>query len=351
MLKNKEGYIMKLDEIAKLIGGTVKGDGNLDIADIRSIEDAENGHITFMANRKYLDQLQKGRASAVIVEKEMDTDKSQIIVVNPALAFARVLAHFYPETRPEPQVASTAVLGKNVKLGKDVTVSPLVVVGDNVTIGDETVLHPGVVIGDRCRIGNGGILHPNVTLYQGTVIGNHVILHAGAVVGADGFGYTPDEKGHHFKINQVGRVVIEDHVEVGANTCIDRANIGTTLIREGTKIDNLVQIAHNCKIGEHSILVAQVGLAGSCTLGQHVILAGQAGVADHVTLGDLVVLTARAGTIRDIESNAVHGGYPSVPLAIWKKYALTLPKLPELVRKVRDLDTRLNSIEKQQPPG
>ena len=140
-------------------------------------------------------------------------------------------------------------------------------------------------------------------------------------------------------------------MEVGANTCIDRANIGTTLIREGTKIDNLVQIAHNCKIGEHSILVAQVGLAGSCTLGHHVILAGQAGVADHVTLGDQVVLTARAGAMRDIESNAVHGGYPSVPLTIWKKYALTLPKLPELVRKVRDLDTRLNSIEKQQPPG
>ncbi|MFQ5715475.1 MAG: UDP-3-O-(3-hydroxymyristoyl)glucosamine N-acyltransferase, partial [Nitrospinales bacterium] len=193
-------------------------------------------------------------------------------------------------------------------------------------------------------------LHPNVTLYPGVVVGKDVILHAGAVVGADGFGYAPDERGQHFKVNQIGKVVIEDHVEVGANACIDRASMGTTLIKKGVKIDNLVQIAHNCSIGEHSIIVSQSGMGGSCTLGHHVILAGQVGLADHVTLGDQVVLAARSGTFRDIESGQVHGGSPSVPLASWKKYVSLLPSLPELVRKIRELDRRLAAVEKK-PAG
>jgi UDP-3-O-[3-hydroxymyristoyl] glucosamine N-acyltransferase len=172
-----------------------------------------------------------------------------------------------------------------------------------------------------------------------------VILHAGVVIGADGFGYALDEKGAHYKINQIGRVVIEDDVEIGANSCVDRAALGTTCIKRGTKIDNLVQIAHNCIIGEHSILVAQVGLAGTCTLGHHVVLAGQVGIADHITLGDQVTVAAQTGVFRNIKKNSVYGGTPAISLVEWKKYVTALPKLPELVRKIRDLERQLKEIE------
>ena len=182
---------------------------------------------------------------------------------------------------------------------------------------------------------------------SGSIIGNHVILHDGVVVGADGFSYTADEQGRHVKINQIGNVVIKDNVEVGANSCIDRATMGTTLIKEGTKIDNLVQVAHNCIIGEHCILVAQVGIAGSCKIGHHVVLAGQAGLSDHVTVGDRATLAAKSAALRDIESNSVHGGIPALPLNIWKRSVTILPKLPDLARKIRDLESRLNNIEKK----
>jgi UDP-3-O-[3-hydroxymyristoyl] glucosamine N-acyltransferase len=206
-------------------------------------------------------------------------------------------------------------------------------------------LYPGVVVGKGCHIGSHTVLHPNVTLYRETRLGSHVTLHAGVVIGADGFGYVLDEKGEHYKINQTGRVVIEDHVEIGANSCVDRATLGITLIKRGTKIDNLVQIAHNCVVGEHSILVAQVGLAGTCTLGHHVVLAGQVGVADHITLGDQVTVAAQGGVVRNIEANSVCGGTPAVALGEWKKYVTVLPKLPELARKIRALEKRLNEVE------
>ncbi|HKI68854.1 MAG TPA: UDP-3-O-(3-hydroxymyristoyl)glucosamine N-acyltransferase, partial [Verrucomicrobiae bacterium] len=226
---------MKLQEIAERLGGTVEGDGSLEITGINGLEMAEQGQITFLSDKKFKDQLQACNASAVIVQKALETDKAQVIHPAPALAFAKLLAEFHPEPRPQPGIDGKASIAEGVQLGKDVTVSPFVVIGKNVVIGDNTVLHPGVVVHEGCRIGNNATLFSNVTLYRNSVIGNHVILHAGVVIGADGFGYTPDEKGRHVKINQVGRVVIEDHVEIGANACIDRAAFGETIVREGTK--------------------------------------------------------------------------------------------------------------------
>jgi UDP-3-O-[3-hydroxymyristoyl] glucosamine N-acyltransferase len=266
-------------------------------------------------------------------------------VPNPKLAFARLVANFHPDVHPRPGIDPRAAIGANVSLGRDVVVSAFASVGDGSAIGDGSVLYPGVRVGERCRIGRNSVLYPNVVLYRETVIGDQVILHAGVVIGADGFGYVPDETGRHFKINQTGRVVIEDCVEIGANSCIDRAAAGTTLIKEGVKIDNLVQIAHNCTVGEHSIIVAQAGVAGSCMLGRRVVLGGQVGVADHVTLGDNVMLAAQAGTFRDIASNQIHGGSPSVPLTDWKKYVALLPDFPVFVRKLRDLEKRVEAIE------
>jgi UDP-3-O-[3-hydroxymyristoyl] glucosamine N-acyltransferase len=336
---------MKLEQVASLVSGTLAGEDALEISGARGVENAREGDITFLMHNKYLEALKKTQASAVLVMEPVDVSIPQIVVAKPELAFARLVKEFYPEPRPQPGVHPSAVIGNNVKLGEKVTLSAGVCIGNDVSIGDDVVLHANVVIADNCKVGNHCTLHPNVTLYRNSNLGNYVILHAGVVIGADGFGYTLDERGEHYKINQFGRVVIEDHVEIGANSCVDRASMETTLIKAGTKIDNLVQVAHNCTVGEHSILVAQVGLAGSCTLGHHVVLAGQVGLADHVTLGDQVTVTAKSGTFRDVESKSVVSGWPAVPTGTWKRYMATLPKLPDLAKKVRALEERLREIE------
>jgi UDP-3-O-[3-hydroxymyristoyl] glucosamine N-acyltransferase len=338
---------MKLQEIAERLGGTVEGDGSLEITGVNGMELAEKGQITFLAEKKFKDQLKASNASAVIVQKALETDKAQVVHPAPVLAFAKLLAEFHPEPQPQPGIDDKASIAEGVQLGKGVSIGPFVAIGRDVVIGDNTVLHAGVVVHEGCRIGNNAILFANVTLYRNSVIGNHVILHAGVVIGTDGFGYTPDEKGRHVKINQIGRVVIKDLVEVGANTCIDRAAFGETVVREGTKIDNLVQIAHNCNIGPHSIIVAQVGMAGTCKLGHHVILAGQVGLADHVTIGDQVIVAAQAGVNKDLVEPGFYGGSPAISAMGWKRYTTLLPKLPELSRKIQQLEKRLNEIEKE----
>ena len=336
---------MKIKEIADRLGGSVQGDEALEITGVHGLEGAEAGQITFMADKKFAEQLKISNASAVIVQKPMETDKTQVIHPAPALAFAKLVAEFHPDPRPAPGIDDRAAIAEDVQLGQDVFIGPFVTLGSGVVVGDRAVLHPGVVVQDGCHIGNNSVLFPNVTLYRNTIIGNHVILHAGVVIGADGFGYTPDEKGRHFKINQTGRAVIEDHVEVGANTCIDRAAFGETVVREGTKIDNLAQIAHNCDIGPHSIIVSQVGMAGTCKLGHHVILAGQVGLADHVTLGNQVVVAAQSGVNKNLPDPGFYGGSPAVSAMTWKRYVTTLPKIPEMSRKIQDLEKRLNAIE------
>ena len=338
---------MNLEQVAAMIGGTLSGDKTLEITGVGWIDNAEPGQVTYLAKKKYLQALNQSQASAVIVSGEVETDKAQIVVANPALAFARLLDELYTEESSSPGIHPQATIGENVTLGENVTISARVCIADNVTLGDHSVLHPGVVVGPGCQIGQHTTLHPNVTLYRKTILGDHVVLHAGVVVGADGFGYTPDERGRHHKIKQLGHVVIENHVEVGANACIDRAAMGVTRICEGVKIDNLVQVAHNCTIGAHSILVSQVGIAGSCKLGHHVIMAGQAGVADHLTIGDLAVISGKAGVINDVPQGAVLGGFPAVSITTWRKYSSLLPKLWSWVRKVKELESRLNEIEKK----
>ena len=336
---------MKLEQVASLVSGTLEGDGSIEINGVRGVHDAKEGDITFLMQNKYLDVLKKSKVSAVFVVKPVEVSIPQIVVAKPELAFARLVKELHPEPRPQPGIHSSVVIGKKVVLGENVTLSAGVCIGENVSIGNDVVLYPNVVIGNDCKIDDYCTLHPNVTLYRNTEMGRHVIVHAGTVIGADGFGYTLDEKGCHYKINQFGRAVIEDFVEIGANSCIDRAAMDTTLIKAGTKIDNLVQVAHNCTVGNHSILVAQVGLAGSCRLGHHVVLAGQVGLADHVTLGNQVTVTAKSGTFRDLENNAVVSGWPAVPTGTWKRYVATLPKLPDLARKVKELESRLREIE------
>ncbi len=337
---------MKLKEIAEMAGGKIVGDETLEVVGVRGVEDASSGHVTYLAGKQYLEALKQSKASAVLVEAVVDLDMTQIVVPNPALAFAKLLAFFHPQKRSKPGVDSRAVIGDNVRLGKNVTLSPFVCLGDNVVLGDNCVLYPGVFVGDDCVIGDDCLFYSNVTLYPETRVGNHVVLHSGAVIGADGFGYTLDEAGRHFKIPQIGTVKLEDHVEVGANSCIDRANLGVTLVREGTKIDNLVQIGHNCAIGPHSIIVSQAGIAGSCQLGSYVVIGGQVGIADHLKIGDKAMLMSQAGVARDVPDGAIEGGSPSLPRKEYGRLVALSHKLPEMAKRIKELEKRLDEIEK-----
>ncbi len=337
---------MKLNEIADLVGGAVDGDEGLEISGASGLEFAGSTDITFVSEPKFFPGLAKSGAGAVFVKEKIDSDKAQIIHPNPGLAFATILNHFNPTEKPSAGVHPSAALGNNVSLGADVTVSAHVSVGRDTVIGDRTVLFPGVVVGDRCQIGSDTTLYPNTVLYKDTVIGNHVILHAGSVIGSDGFSYTQDDKGQHVKLQQIGKVVIEDHVEIGANTCIDRAAFGETIIKEGVKIDNLVQIAHNCEIGKHSVIVSQTGIAGSCRIGKHVVIAGQTGIADHINIGDEVTLMAQSGVFRDIPESGTYGWAPAMKLIDLMRFMPNLLRLPQLATQVKEMERRLDKIDK-----
>jgi UDP-3-O-[3-hydroxymyristoyl] glucosamine N-acyltransferase len=336
---------MKIQQIAQMVGGQVVGDDALDITGLGVLDTAKIGDIIFLDKKKYEEAAKSSSASAILTTQKIETDKTQIIIANPKLAFAKILAAFCPEPKPASGISPQASIGKNVQIDESVSIGPFSVIGDGTKIGKNTAIHSGVSIGIDCKIGDSCTVFPNATLYRKTELRNEVIIHAGAVIGADGFGYILDEQGKHFKINQVGNVIIEDRVEVGANACIDRASMGSTLVKEGTKIDNLVQIAHNCTIGEHSIIVSQAGIAGSSTLGKYNVLAGQSGVADHITLGDKVTLAAQSGAFRNIKSGEVYAGVPAVPASKWRRYVTHLPKLTNYIQKIKELEKRLANIE------
>ena len=251
---------------------------------------------------------------------------------------------FFVPTPPPRGIADDLRQGIDVRIGADVSIWPGVVLGDRVTIGDRVTLYPGVFVGSDSAVGAGTVLYPNVVVREGCTIGARAIVHSGTVIGSDGFGYV-QHQGTHVKIPQLGGVVIEDDVEIGANVTIDRATLGDTVIKTGTKIDNLVQIAHNVTIGAHSIVVAQVGIAGSTTVGQHVMIGGQAGLADHITIGNQVMIAARAGVNRSLEPNQIVSGAPVMPHETWMKAQAVIPRLPELRQQIRQLEQRVAELE------
>ncbi len=337
-----------LGELAALVGGSVEGDATLVITGIAGLQEAQPGEITFVAQQKYLRTLKTTRASAVILDRTMPADRAAIRVDQPYRAFATLLTLFYPRPRPRLGITEPAVMGEGVRLGQDVTLLPFVTVSNDVTIGDRVVLYPGVFVGPGSSIGDDTVLYANVTIYDRVTIGRQVIIHAGAVIGADGFGYVQDPYGRHQKIPQVGAVRIEDDVEIGANVCIDRATLGETLIRRGTKIDNLVHVAHNVEVGEDNLLLAQVGISGSCRLGTHVTLAGQVGLTDHVQIGDYATVIAQAGIAKDVEARAIMAGSIAMPHNLWRRVQAITPRLPELLRTVTALERRIAALEANQ---
>ena len=341
------GMILKktLRDLAELVGGEVLGDAEIWISGITGIDEAGPAELTF-AVPPHLDRAAASRAGAVIVPASVEIfAKAAIRAENPRVAFTRLLTLFNPPPAFAPGIHPAAVVGQNLTVDATAGVMAQVFIGDGVTIGAGTVIYPHTYIGDGVVIGKDCILHPNVTLREGTVLGDRVIVQSGAVLGGDGFGFVTVD-GEHLKVPQVGNVVIEDDVEIGVNTAIDRATTGSTIVRRGTKIDNLVHIAHNDVIGEHCFIVAQTGISGSVTVGHHVTLAGQTGTAGHIHIGENSVFIGRAGITKDTPANYFGAGTPARPHQEWVKEQVALHKLPATLKKIRELEKRIEEMTK-----
>jgi len=335
----------KLRELAQWVGGTVVGDEEVEISGVAAIEEARTGEITFIAHPKYLPLLNTTNASAVIVSTGITQARRPLLcVANPYMAFAKILSLFFQKADQVKGIDPNAWVSPSARLGKEISIYPFVYVGDRCQIGDRVTLYPGVYVGEDSSIDEESILFPNVSIYSRTVIGKRVILHSGVVVGSDGFGYTKEGK-KNVKIPQVGGVEIEDDVEIGANTTIDRATLGKTIIRRGVKIDNLVQVAHNVVIGEDSIIVAQVGISGSTKIGSNVTLAGQVGLVGHIEIGDNVLVGAQSGVTHDLAANQAYSGSPAMEHRQFLRTITVMPKLPEMRKTLLDMEKRLKKIE------
>ena len=342
---------MKLSELARQTGARLEDDSHseLEIKGAAGLDDAEHGHVTFLANPRYTPRVQTTRASAVYLSEGVAAREGLAVLRarDPYLAYTRALRLFHPEPSFEPFVHPRAVVEASARLGEGVFVGACAYVGHDAEIGAGVYLHPNVTVYEGARVGAGSVLHAGVCVREGCVVGERVVIHNNAVVGSDGFGYAKDEEGHWLKIPQTGRVVVEDDVEIGAGTTIDRASVGETRVRRGAKIDNLVQIGHSCTVGEDSLLCAQVGLAGSSHVGRRVVLAGQAGVAGHLTIGDDAVITAKSATSHNVPPGKVLSGIPAFDNREWLRSTAAFRRLGDMQRHLRALDERLRAFEKE----
>ncbi len=335
-----------LQEIAQYLGGSVYGDGEAMISGLATLDDAGEGQLTFLANPKYAAKVATTGASAVLLPEGSDPHgHNAIFHANPYLAFAKLLTLFYTQPPAPLGVLPGAFVAEGAKLGADITVHPGVSIASGVVIGDRVTLHPGVVLYPGVTLGDDVTLYANVSVRERCRIGNRVIIHDGTVIGSDGLGYAPDGNSW-YKIPQIGIVIIEDDVEIGSNSSVDRAALEATRIGRGTKIDNLVQIAHNCVIGEDCMVCSQVGISGSTRVGNHVIMGGQVGVAGHVKIGDGVVVAAKSGVPNNVAAQQMVAGIPAVPHREWLKVSGSLPKLPEFRKALHALEKRLDALEK-----
>lgn len=334
-----------LQELAEYLGGTVHGEGAVRITGLAPLEAAGPDKITFLANPKYAAKVAETKAGGVLMAPGAEAYGRNVIeLANPYLGFAKLLTLFYTRPHPELGVLPEAVIGTNVNLGEGISIYPGAVIGDNVTIGDRVVIHPGAVLYDGVTVGDDSVIHANAVVRERCRLGKRCRLQPGAVVGSDGFGYAPDGSGY-YPIPQIGIVVLEDDVEIGANTTIDRAALEVTLIKRGTKLDNLVQVAHNCQIGEDCMIVAQVGIAGSSKVGNHCTLAGQVGVVGHVSISDNVIVGAQSGVTGPLEANAYFSGSPAMPHKDWLRAMGVMPRLPEMRKKINELEKKLAVLE------
>jgi len=336
-----------LQQIAQTIDGQVMGESGVIITGVGALNTAQPGQISFYGDPRYQKDLAETHASALIVGVVIEQFKGpQIVVANPQLAFAKVIALFAPPLSGFSGISPQAIIHETARIGEKATIYPLVYIGEKAHIGNEVVLFPGVFIGDQVQIGDRTILYPNVAVLRDCVIGKEVIIHSGTVIGSDGFRFTR-EGSIHVKIPQVGIVQIDDQVEIGANCTIDRAAMDRTWIKRGVKTDNQVHIAHNVVIGEDSIIVAQVGISGSVQLGREVVIAGQAGIKDHVAIGDRVMIGSRAGITASVPSGQIVSGFPAMPHRLWLKTRALIERLPDLQARLKMLEKKVMDLEQQ----
>ncbi len=336
-----------LIEIAAAVGAELQGDGQKMISGPAPFEQAGSDQITFAAQAKFLKKVPSTQAGAVLVPMaftDVVVHCNLLRVKNPVAAFARVIDLFQPAEKPPRKISTGAQVGRGFRCGSDVSIGHGAVISDDVRMGDRVSIHPNVFIGNQVIIGDDVEIHPNVTILSRCRIGNRVVIHAGSVIGSDGFGFAPDGESY-IKIPHRGIVRIDDDVEIGAGNTIDRATMGQTWIKRGVKTDNLVHIAHNVIVGEDTLLVAQVGIAGSTTIGNHAVLAGQVGVSGHLTIGNHVTIGPQAGVAQSVADGQTVSGSPQMPHRQWLRVQGTLPGLPDMKRKIANLEKRLGRLE------
>ncbi len=337
---------MLLNDLAHRLGCTLEGDGTIDILRVNTLEGAGPGDITFLANKKYASQVAATQASALIAGPEVSAAPCAILrAANPYLAFTAAVGLFAPNDRPEPGISPLAFVDPAAVLGPDVHIGAFAWIGPRVRIGARTVVHPHAVIMADTTLGEDCLVHAHVSIRERCRIGHRVILQNGVVIGGDGYGYAPKPDGTYVKIPQTASVVIEDDVEVGANSTIDSPAVGETRIGAGTKIDNLVQVAHGVRVGRNVMLVAQVGISGSTTIGDSVVLAGQVGVAGHLHIGARTTATAQTGIPNSVPEGSLVSGYPAIDNREWLKSSAVFRRLPEMKKTVADLERRLAELE------
>jgi UDP-3-O-[3-hydroxymyristoyl] glucosamine N-acyltransferase len=338
---------LKLRDIAERLDCRLEGDGDVEIVRVAPVRQAQQGDLTFVANPRFLSQLATTGASAVILGRAKGDAAAPCAVLraeNPYSAFAGALALFAPPAPPANGIDPLSAVAGDATIGADVSIGPFVTVGSGATIGARTIIHPNVVVGPGVRVGEGCVIHSQVSIRERVVIGDRVTLHDGVVVGSDGFGFTRQKDGTHLKIPQNADVVIEDDVEIGANSTIDRPAIGETRIRAGTKIDNLVHIAHGVSIGERVLLAAQVGIAGSTVVGNDVMMAGQCGVTDHVHVGERARVGAKSAVLGSVDAGAFVTGQPAIDHHVWRRASIVFRHLPSIRKRLEALERRIAEL-------
>lgn len=340
----------KLRDVAFFVGGELVGDGNAQISNINGAKEAKEGDLAFILDPRFENLIDRSNASGLIIPKSLNGKyKRPVIKVgDPSATLAKIIDFAMPNRIPRPKgVHSTAVVAKSAKIGRDVAIGAYAVIEEGASIGDKTAIYPFCYVGHNSVIGSQCVLYPNVTIRESITVGNRVAIHPGSVIGADGFGYIPQKNGTHTKIPQIGTVIIEDDVEIGACSTIDRARFDKTVIGKGSKIDNLVQIAHNVTLGPNCIVAAQTGISGSTELGRNVILGGQVGVADHLKLGDFVIAGAKTGISKSFPANTTLFWYPAKPADKARDIIASVGLLPKLYERVRALEARIAELEKK----
>lgn len=337
---------LKAFEVAKLINGVIEGDSNSTINKLSKIENGDNNSLSFLGNSKYNDFLYKSNASIVIVNKSLELKKNVkptlIRVDDPNLAFSKLLEHFNNQQINRSGIDSQSMISEKVKYGDNLYFGAYSIAEEGVIIGKNVKIHPHVHISENVKIGDNCVIYPGVKIYRNSILGNNCIIHSGTVIGSDGFGFNRDAKGNNLKVIHNGNVIIEDDVEIGSNCSIDRATLGSTLIKSGVKIDNLVQIAHNVVIGSNSCLAAQVGVAGSTVIGKDCLIGGQVGIAGHLKIGDRVQIQAKSGVLKSIADDSVIMGYPAINYRDYNKSYVHFKNFPKIMNFINKLMKKYN---------